>query len=409
MRKRAKGAAALCLVMAALLLMSACKGAAPAKEEESALAKTVSQNSFDTDNLDAFSWALLRSLPASEGNVAISPVETATMLAMMQVGAADGIDAQISALLGAQEVSPKRVNEYTLQRRKLITSWSASPAAVKLEMMVGENQPVPEAYLSTLRSDLELEARFQAVSSTQANSTFSAWADDASMGLVTGVSWELPAAAMPYILSLQYIQNYWQTAQDPARTVPVAFTYASGDTSAVPMVAIAQNCGIYHDTDGAMGILPLTDDNYRLVLMMPGEDMTLDQLLENVVECHTRWRKDADWGEQRVALPKFSARYDASLKESLNILGVRDAFRMESGLPQLGSGAYLADALVSSTFVVDESGTAEAKETKPFRPGMDDGVETLILNKPFLFALEDTKTGTIVMCGIVRDPMATLK
>jgi len=407
--KKSKG---LCALLAAVMLLGGCRAAGETPQEQPApapaLAQTVPANSFDTDDLHAFSWALLRSLPQSESNVAISPSETATLLAMMQCAAANGIDDQISAVLGAQEISPKRVNEYTLQRRRLVNAWSAGPYAMQLRLVVGENQPVKESYLDTLRDELELDADFEAVPLNTANEVYSAWADEVSMGLVDEVSWELPAAEMPYITSLQYIQNYWQTALDPARTVPVPFTYANGETAAIPMVAVNQSCGIYKGDDGAMGILPLTDDNYRLIVMLPGEEMTLEDLLENIGPSYTLWKKEADWGEQRVAIPKFSARYDGSLKESLNALDITDVFSMDKGTPQMGEGTYLADVLVTSTFIVDESGSAAIKETKPFRPGMDDGVETLIVNRPFVFALEDTKSGTIILCGVVRNPMLPL-
>lgn len=395
--------------LALMLSLSGCGTQQSAAEEVSPLAQSIPQASFDSDNLDAFSWALLQSVKPDTGNVSISPVEVATMLAMMQCGAADALDDQITAMLGSQEVSPKRVNEYTLQRRQVLLEKTDSPIANVLQMTVGENQPVLESYIQTVKDELGLDLTFQSVASNEANEVFSAWADDNTMGLVDHVSWELPAATMPYIISVQYLQNYWQTAQDPARTTPVSFTYEDGSTAAVPTVAVVQNCGIYQDEDGSMGIIPLTDDKFRLVLMIPGEDKTLDDLLENIVKYHAQWRKDADWGEQRIAVPKFAARFDGSLKQNLDAMGIRDVFRIEAGMPQMGTGMYLADALASSTFVLDESGTAEMKDTKPFRPGMDDGVPTLLINRPFVFAVEDTKTGLIVMTGIVKDPMLTLK
>ncbi|MDD4796787.1 MAG: serpin family protein [Eubacteriales bacterium] len=393
----------------ALVLLGGCAGQADTAQDVPPLAQSIPEGSFGSDNLDAFAWALLQAVRPDSGNVAISPVEVATVLAMVQSGAADALDAQIITALGAQEISPKRVNEYTLQRRQVLLEKSDSPAAQALRMMVGENQPVLESYIKTVQDELGLQVAFEEIAASTANAAFAAWADDNTMGLVNRVRWELPAASMPYIISVAYLQNYWQTAQDPARTTPVSFTYEDGSTAAVPMVPVVQSCGIYRGQDGSMGILPLTDDNFRLVLMIPGEEKTLDDLLGNIVQYHAQWRKDADWGEQRIAVPKFAARFDGSLKQPLDALGVRDVFRIEAGLPRLGNGMYLADVLASATFVLDESGTAERKDTKPFRPGMDDGIVTLLINRPFVFAVEDAKTGLIIQAGIVKDPMLPLK
>lgn len=402
----------LCLLMAVICLGGCAK---PQGEDDFPVATPrpldVPAGSYDTDNLTAFAWAALDALQEGGDNTVFSPVELAMLLCALQCGRADGMDEAIVAALGAQEISPRRINEFALQRRQLMLQKNAGIAAFSMRGVAGENQAVYESYIQQLLGELELDMTFAATELSSANETYATWADDMSNGMVQEVTWELPVDEMPYFVAVQYLHNYFQNAQDPARTVMIPFHTQDGNSAAAAFVPVVQHCGIYRGDEGSMGIIPLSEDGCRLVVMMPGEEGTLEDLMSNAAQYHTAWRKEADWGEQRVALPKFTARYDGSLKETLIDMGLGAAFGQGEGmgLPRMGQGMFLADAMLSATFVLDESGTGDVLPGKPFRSGMDDGIETLLVDQPFLFAIEDTRTGLVIMAGVVRNPLAALR
>ena len=111
-----------------------------------------------------------------------------------------------------------------------------------------------------------------------------------------------------------------------------------------------------------------------------------------------------------MALPRFKVEYGVELKEPLKALGMRAAFGKAdfSGISDRG---LFVSAVRQKAFVeVNEEGTEAAAVTmmtqslgiemnppKPFQ---------MIVERPFLFLIEDQQTRTILFMGVVYDPGA---
>jgi serpin B len=118
--------------------------------------------------------------------------------------------------------------------------------------------------------------------------------------------------------------------------------------------------------------------------------------------------------EIRLYLPKFTFEFDASLADTLQTMGMTDAFDpstadfsgMVEGAPPepLYIGAVLHKAFVS----IDEKGTEAAAATvvemaAGAAPPEEEPPDVRI-NRPFLFAIRDTESGTLLFLGRVLDP-----
>ena len=126
------------------------------------------------------------------------------------------------------------------------------------------------------------------------------------------------------------------------------------------------------------------------------------------------WRRITKPGfnEQQgtVAFPKFRIEYAVELKQPLKSLGMKSAFA-EADLSGMSNEPLVISAVRQRTFVeVNEEGTEAAAATavaadneielnppKPFQ---------MIVERPFLFLIEDMETNTILFMGIVFDPSA---
>jgi serpin B len=114
-----------------------------------------------------------------------------------------------------------------------------------------------------------------------------------------------------------------------------------------------------------------------------------------------------------VYLPQFEMSFGASLVKSLEKLGIVDAFDSAyanlSGMTAVRTvPPLMMDEVMHSAYIrVDENGTEAATATAVstslglFR--RDDPI-TMRIDRPFLFAIRDTVSGTLLFTGRVLDP-----
>ena len=107
-----------------------------------------------------------------------------------------------------------------------------------------------------------------------------------------------------------------------------------------------------------------------------------------------------------VYLPKFSFDTEYDLMTMLWAMGMKDAFGHGanfSGMDGTDDGAPWINFVAHKAFIsVDEFGTLAAAGTAA---GFTIGIlPTIDLRRPFIFAIRDNATGTILFLGRVLDP-----
>lgn len=123
--------------------------------------------------------------------------------------------------------------------------------------------------------------------------------------------------------------------------------------------------------------------------------------------------RQLEWTEALIHLPKFAFTFDAGLSAPLQALGMVDAFdpggadftgMLDGTLPP---ALWLDDLLHSAYIGVDEDGTEAGTATVVLGPGAPPPMEEppeVHCNRPFLFAIRDTVTDTVLFLGRVMDP-----
>lgn len=113
-----------------------------------------------------------------------------------------------------------------------------------------------------------------------------------------------------------------------------------------------------------------------------------------------------------ISIPKFHFKEEKSLKEELTSMGIENAFNASAAeFPGLSDdeGFHVSDIKQKINIEVDEDGTEAASITKlKFKPVAFRGVKEFIANHPFLFYVEDRKTGTILLSGRLDEPSESI-
>ena len=112
--------------------------------------------------------------------------------------------------------------------------------------------------------------------------------------------------------------------------------------------------------------------------------------------------------EGTVVLPRFKLEYGVELKQPLRAMGMKAAFG-KADFSGISDHPLFISAVRQRTFVeVNEEGTEAAAVTEVLiATGIDMNPPKpfeMIVDRPFLFLIEDKQTGTILFMGVVFDP-----
>lgn len=209
-----------------------------------------------------------------------------------------------------------------------------------------------------------------------------------------------------------YFKASWLYAFEKPNTGDGPFTLAGGDEVDVPMMRQTEEFP-YTEGDGYQAIqLPYEGEKADMLVILPEEDgfgsieRRLDaSFLEDV-------RRDLQPRGVELTMPRFDFRTDLDLKERLRSMGMEIPF--EDGAADFGDitekeRLHISAALHKATVTVDEKGTEAAAATAVVVQAESGGPiaqAKMTLDHPFIFAVVERETGTILFLGHVTNPQS---
>jgi serpin B len=215
-----------------------------------------------------------------------------------------------------------------------------------------------------------------------------------------------------------YFKGGWEAAFDKSATAPAPFT-ANGKAFDVPMMSQEAQAG-YSETDDLQAlVLPYksgTGAKLAMLVLLPSQALGLAGLEGRLsAKMLGELLGGLPRGKVRVFLPKFKMESAFSLKESLAALGMKTAF--DCGDPTTadfsgmdGKRDLCISAVVHKAFVdVNEEGTEAAAATavvvkKTRAVSKPRPVPVFRADRPFLFAIVDEQSRSVLFMGRVEDP-----
>ncbi len=213
-----------------------------------------------------------------------------------------------------------------------------------------------------------------------------------------------------YLVNAIYFKGTWQQEFDKEDTTERIF-YGTEEKE----VEMMENKADYRykvSEDMKAVTLEYKDGDYLFHAFMPIGG-NLSDFYRDLDRETLRNAKPTNKGEIILRMPKFKLEEDIKLSETLQIMGMVDAFNKYDAdfsrmvdTEELEENVYIGEVYHSSFLEVDEEGTEAAAatavemrvETAPMDP-------TIIeLNKPFFFTIEEAETETILFMGQLVDP-----
>lgn len=235
-----------------------------------------------------------------------------------------------------------------------------------------------------------------------------AWVSEKTEGRIEDILNSLPGGAVMVLLNAIYFQGDWTAAFDPEDTHPGTFTRGDGSTVTAELMSRDGTFGYRRGTDHQVVEIPYGGQAFALTALLPDPGVTVNDLVSRLdADSWAAWVTDVDTLRVHVRFPKFELEWEAQLNEPLQRLGMVDAFQaggadFSRAFP--GGGPWIDQVLQKSFVKVDEEGTEAAAATAVVI--VTSAPSTVSLDRPFIFAIRERLSGTVLFLGIVQDPTA---
>jgi serpin B len=246
--------------------------------------------------------------------------------------------------------------------------------------------------------------------SPSAAPTINAWVNDKTNGLITEIV-DDPIAVnlVMFLINAIYFKGDWTFQFDKDLTDDAPFYLEDGGQVQVPMMRTSGEIEIGHYRDDEVEAIDLTYGGkaYSMTIVMPTGDGGVSTLVQSLDAA--RWAEIIDGlttSEWEVWMPKYTLEYELELSEVLKALGMEIAFdELNADFSKISDWQTFISAVKHKTFVdVNEEGT-EAAAVTSVEVGVVSAPPAVIVDRPFVFAIREKFSGTIVFMGKIMNPV----
>lgn len=347
---------------------------------------------------------LLKESP--DQNHCISPVSLQIAAGMIRSAASPSADALLAKAFGQQGVTGAEAVD---QAKALMT---ASKHFQQVGVLQSANRlwlsPVAEpepAWLKLMKDDLKSDPAIANLAAPATLQEINAWVDQQTKGRIPKLlEGPLDEYTMAVLVNVLALDDRWRNPMQSHGEK--SFTNSKGEVKQVSFMASKMQTG---------GSLPdetlvaevVFRSGLELRLALPKEGRKAAELLagkgpQNWLESDLRDTVGS------LYMPKWSVRTRVDLREAWTAMGAEGLFEDGSDmLPRIGEKIWLDKAVHEVFFDLDERGVRAAAATgisvKAASAMPVATVQEITLDRPFVYAIREPRSGAILFLGIVQD------
>ena len=419
MKTKKSLAVIIALALAAVLGLSGCTSAANAQDLMQGIQAAqwpetpAAMDGALKASLTQFSMDLFASCLEEEGNVLCSPASVYLALAMTMNGAQRDTLAAMGECLSADGLAQQDLNTACRDYIGLLrTETEKTQVSVANSIWFREGYPVSTEFLQTNGDYFGAGARALDFNAPEAVEAINAWVRAQTQDKIDGIVEEIDPLTVMFLINAVYFRSDWSTPFDANDTSAGQFASPSGSVAVDYMHRNADMLCV--QADGVQGVmLPYDDGRFSFFALLPPEGTEARDFAQGLDGASlARLLESMESRSVYLALPRFEIEYKNSLKDELSAMGMSIAFTDTADLSRIHSEGvdelYVADVMHKTYCRVDEKGTEAAAATS-----VEIRLETALMHevemrfdRPFLFGIVDSASGTPVFLGLLQTPGA---
>ena len=366
-----------------------------------------------TEN-NAYQTALLKEIAREKDNFVISPLSVKLALNMASLGAGSETERELLTLFG-YNLRDTMIDESSMRISELDRRDGSITVNNSVWLSDKDDVKISSEYIEELSGIFKAELFERDLSGADIVNEFNGWVNENTNGLIPRmISQPFDEDARLLLVNTLYFNNKWQNQFDPENTGDIIFRGTNGESMTMGMHMKSDDI-LYSEGDIFKSVyLPYTD-NSRMKVYLPAEESeNITDTIARLSPAELSAALEMDYRPQNVdlLLPKFECEYGESLRDTLMVLGISEAFDPDladfSGMLDGDSEypVYISDVIHASKIKCGELGTEAAAATAVIAaagaalPPEDQIYFTA--NRPFLYVIE-APSGEVLFMGVISN------
>jgi len=364
---------------------------------------------------DRFGLKLFKEIVREEKdkNIFISPLSVSMALGMTYNGAAGTTREAMQKTL---ELSGLTIEEVNKSYKSLLELLSQLDPKVRFQVansiwyrkgMSFEQEFIDlnKAYFDALVSELDFD-------DPKAAETINGWVDENTNGRITQiVDPPIDPMMVMFLINAIYFKGTWTYEFDKELTKDADFFLAGGSKSRCKLMTREGEFQYFENSDFQAIDLPYGDGDFTMIVFLPRMSKDIDSLIaEFSQENWNRWISGFSERKGTLELPRFTLKYELKLNDVLKALGMTIAFQpFAADFSNMYKGPedlYISEVKHKTFVEVNEEGTEAAAGTSGgvAMTSVDPTVFWMRVDRPFVFAIRENKSQTLLFMGKIVEP-----
>ncbi len=358
---------------------------------------------------NAFGLELLRELldEESDSSLFLSPFSASMSLGMTMNGA-DGetLDAMRSTLHFG-DLTEDEINDAYRGLLDLLTGLDPDvELAIGNSIWFREGMTLRQSFRDRVEASFDARVEGLDFSAPWAADVINGWASDATRGRIDPIiDHPIPNSVVAYLMNAVYFNAGWTQTFKPSDTETGDFHLPDGGTARADFMTRKDTVRMSWTPEWSAVDLPYAGQAWAMTVVVPAPNVSVHELVADLTV--------ADWNElveglslrrATVALPRFELEWEAVLNDALRRMGMEAAFDGHPDFTRMfeGSNPFISEVKQKTFVRVDEEGTEAAAFTSTVMS--ISGPAEIRADRPFLFAIRERLSGTILFMGVIVDP-----
>jgi serine protease inhibitor len=359
---------------------------------------------------NGFAFDLLREVSAAapDSNVFLSPLSASIALGMTMNGAAGSTLDAMRGTLGFGDLPLQDINvSYRNLMALLLGLDRTIETGIANSIWYRQGEVFQDVFLRDVRDYFGARVEALDFGDPRSPDVINAWVEAQTRSRIPRIVESIRGDDIMFLINAVYFKAPWAHRFDPANTRDAAFHLADGSTAHVRLMNRSGPLTQVQHERATIVELPYGGGAYGMIIVLPNHGTSVASLVRDLDGATwSSWMAAlGDPTDGHIALPRFRLEYEATLNRPLEGLGMGIAFSGAADFSRMQpDGGLFISRVKQKTFLdVDEEGTEAAAVTKVVM-GRTSAPGAVVVDRPFILAIREQHSGTIVFMGAVMDP-----